>query len=116
FRETPLARYFADLFTERDDTADLDSIIHQFRALQEPYPDGIHDIRCPALIITGSEDSSHQRAFELQKRILGCELKVITGAGHACFLEQPGLFDRQLLEFLDVHGFYPDERKMQKVQ
>lgn len=103
FRETALAQYMADLFTERNGTADVDSIIHQFRALQEPYPEGIHDIRCPALIITGSEDASHQRAFELQKRIPSCELKVIAGAGHACFLEQPWLFDRYVLGFLAEH-------------
>ena len=35
FRATPLAHYFADLFTERNASADLDTILHQFRALAE---------------------------------------------------------------------------------
>jgi len=32
--------------------------------------------------------------FAFQKRIGGAELKIIYGAGHACQLEQPALFNR----------------------
>ena len=40
-----------------------------------------------------------------------CELKVLPGAGHACQLEQPWLFDRLMIEFLDKHGLFPSGPK-----
>jgi pimeloyl-ACP methyl ester carboxylesterase len=87
FRTTQMAHYFADLFCERNEFADVQTIIYQFEALAEPTPDYIHsEIRCPAIILTGSEDGAHARAPALQERIPGCELKVLPGAGHACQL------------------------------
>jgi len=61
-------------------------------------------IDCPTIILTGSEDGSHERAFALRERIPNCELKVLPGAGHACPMEQPWLFDRFMIEFLTKHG------------
>jgi pimeloyl-ACP methyl ester carboxylesterase len=108
FRATPVAHYFADLFTERNELADPASIIYQFEALQEPLPDGLHsEISCPTIILTGSEDNAHPRARALQERIPGCELKILPGAGHACYLEQPWLFDRFMLDFLRSHDLFP---------
>ncbi len=102
FRETPLAGYLVERVLERDATLDIGSIVHQLHALADPEPDEHHaDLRCPVLILSGSEDGAHPRAFALRDRIPGAELEVIEGAGHACFLEQPWAFDRRLLAFLD---------------
>lgn len=107
FRATPMAHFFADLFSERNDTADLETILLQFKALAQPDPENNHSgITAPTLIISGSEDSAHPRVFDLHRRIPGSELKVIPGAGHACQLEQPWLFDRFMLEFLAKHGLF----------
>jgi pimeloyl-ACP methyl ester carboxylesterase len=115
FRTTPLAHFFANLFSERNAHADVETIIHQFKALAEPYPEGHHErIACPTIILTGSEDNSHQRAFALQKRIPNCELKTLPGAGHACQIEQPWLFDRFMIEFLSKHGLFPGAAKPAK--
>jgi pimeloyl-ACP methyl ester carboxylesterase len=115
FRATPLAHFFANLFTERNEQADVQTIIHQFKALQQPSPDGHYEnIACPTIILTGSEDGSHQRAFALQERIPNCELKVLPGAGHACQLEQPWLYDRFMIEFLTKHGLFPGASKAVK--
>ena len=112
FRTTPLAHYFADLFSERNEHADVDSIIHQFRALQQRDAEDHHArIGCPAIILTGSEDGSHQRSFALKDRIPNCELKILPGAGHACQIEQPWLFDRFMIEFLDRHGLFPGKAR-----
>ena len=112
FRATPWAHFFADLFTERNATADLETILHQFAALGKPEPEGHFErITCPTVILTGSEDGAHQTAFALQARIPGCELKVLHGAGHACQIEQPWLFDRFMIEFLERHGLFPGERR-----
>jgi len=115
FRTTPLAHYFANLFSERNDRADVETIIHQFKALAQPYPEGHFErITSPTIILTGSEDNSHQRAFALQKRIPNCELKTLPGAGHACQLEQPWLFDRFMSEFLAKHDLFPGAAKPAK--
>jgi pimeloyl-ACP methyl ester carboxylesterase len=106
FRQTPLAQYFADMFQERNAWADAKSIATVFRAYAPPDPEWLTaGIQVPTLIITGSEDNAHQASFELQRRIRGCELVTIEGAGHACNIEQPWVFDRVLLEFLHKHGW-----------
>jgi pimeloyl-ACP methyl ester carboxylesterase len=108
FRATPMARYFADLFSERNACADVETIIRQFEALAMPDPEGHHaSIACPMIIISGSEDNAHPRAFALKDRVPGCEMKIIHGAGHACQLEQPWLFDEFMLDFLKRHDLFP---------
>jgi pimeloyl-ACP methyl ester carboxylesterase len=108
FRATPLAHFFADMFTERNATCDVDTIVRQFEALAKAEPDDHHArIACPTIILTGSEDGSHPRAAALKARIPGCEMKVLYGAGHACQIEQPWLFDRYMIEFLKKHGLFP---------
>jgi pimeloyl-ACP methyl ester carboxylesterase len=108
FRATPLATFFADMFVERNRSGDIDSIIHQFEAHAAPNPED-HEakVACPAIILTGSEDNTHKHAFPLQERIKSCELKVLPGAGHACQIEQPWLFNSLMIEFLKKHGLFP---------
>jgi pimeloyl-ACP methyl ester carboxylesterase len=109
FRSSHLAHYFADLFTERDDHADVDSIIRQFEAPR--VDEGLYgSIRCPTLILTGSEDNAHRAALVLNEKISGSRLRVLPGAGHACQLEQPWLFDRLMLEFLDDNRLWEATR------
>jgi pimeloyl-ACP methyl ester carboxylesterase len=110
FRATPMAHFFADLFAERNRFGDVDTIITQFRAYQQSEPADHHDkVACPAIIITGSEDNAHKTARALQKQIHGCELKVIYGAGHACQIEQPGPFNRNMIAFLSAHSLFPGD-------
>lgn len=108
FRATPLARWFADMFAERNPHADLETIIRQFEAHAQPDAED-HQARvaCPAIILSGSEDSTHQSAFALKARIPGCEMAILPGAGHACQIEQPWLFNRLMIEFLTRHGLFP---------
>ena len=108
FRATPMARFFADMFVQRNDTADAETIIRQFQAYQHPEPADHHaSIRCPTIILTGSEDGTHPSSFALQQRIPGCELKILHGAGHACQIEQPWLFNSLMIDFLKRHGLMP---------
>ena len=108
FGATPLAHYFAQIFTERNDLADAPSIIHQFHALGAPRPaDFFSGIGCPSVILTGTEDAAHARAFDLKTKIPRCELRVLPGAGHACHMEQPWLFDRLMIEFLTAQALFP---------
>jgi pimeloyl-ACP methyl ester carboxylesterase len=108
FRATPMAHFFADLFTERNSSADLQSILYQFEAHARPdLPDHHSRVACPSVILSGSEDGSHRDAHTLKDRIPGCELKVLPGAGHACQIEQPWLFNRYMLAFLRTHALFP---------
>ncbi len=107
FRDTDMARYFADLFTERNCWADLGTIIEMFRAVAEPDPGWLFEgIQAPMLIIRGSQDGDFQRTLALQERIHGCELSVIDGAGHACNIEKPWDWDAHFLRFLTKHGLF----------
>ena len=111
FRATPLARFFADMFAERNPSADLASIFLQFQALSKPDADDHHSrIACPTIILTGSEDGTHSSAAALKARIPGCEMKILYGAGHVCQIEQPWEFDRHIIAFLKKHGLFPAQR------
>jgi len=108
FRPTQLAAWFTDMFTERNEYADVPSINRQFKALQRQEPEGRHsNIKVPTIILTGSEDGAHPRSFALQERIPNCELRTLHGTGHACQLEQPWLFDKWMIEFLQKHSLFP---------
>jgi pimeloyl-ACP methyl ester carboxylesterase len=103
-----MAHFFADMFAERNEFGDVDTIITQFQAYQQPEPeDHYAKIACPAIIISGSEDNTHRTASALRKQIAGCELKILYGAGHACQIEQPAAFNRHVIEFLTGHGLFP---------
>jgi|SRR5581483_10021237 len=110
FRETDMARYFADTLVQRNDTADAASIIEIFHALQPPDPEWLYEgDKAPTLIITGSEDASHAGAFLLQERIPGCQLVTMEGAGHACNMERPWEWDAHALRFLADRGLFSGE-------
>ena len=107
FGATPLAHYFAKMFMERNASADLKSILHQFRALGAPRAaDFYSGIQCPVLLLSGTEDGAHASAFKLRDRIPGCEMHVMPGAGHACHMEQPWLFDERVIDFLKARSLF----------
>jgi pimeloyl-ACP methyl ester carboxylesterase len=113
FRATPIAHFFADMFAERNPHADLQSILYLFEALAKPDAEDHHArIACPTIILSGSEDATHQSAFALKEQIPGCEMKILYGAGHACQIEQPWLFDRFMIEFLAKHDLFPGKLKL----
>lgn len=104
---TPLGQYFADLFAERNDTADVDTIIEMFRALYVPDPDELYLGQAPTLIISGTEDRAFFPAKVMADKIPGCEFLAMEGAGHACQIEQPWLWDRWATDFLRRKGVWP---------
>jgi pimeloyl-ACP methyl ester carboxylesterase len=108
FRSTPLAEWMAALWAERNPMADVPSILAMFDALIEGDPPWFAEVQAPVLILTGTEDAAHQRAYALRDVLPDAELVTLAGAGHACQLEQPWDFDRHLLEFLDRRVGLPD--------
>jgi len=82
--------------------------VRQFKALSAPdAADHYARVACPSIILSGSEDAIHKSAFALKEQIPNCEMRILHGAGHACHMEQPWLFDRYMIEFLREHGLLP---------
>lgn len=105
FAPTPLASYFADIFAERNDTADVETIVRMLELLGKGNPDWVRaGITSPTLIITGSADPGHQAHRQLQTLIAGARLAVMEGAGHCCNIERPWEYDAHLLGFLREVG------------
>jgi pimeloyl-ACP methyl ester carboxylesterase len=105
FAATPLAAWFARMFTERNATADLDTIVAMFAALGQPDPEHLQsDLHAPVLILSGSLDRGHSTAPALQARLPDAQLVTIEGAGHACHIERPWEVDREMIAFLRAHG------------
>jgi 3-oxoadipate enol-lactonase len=63
----------------------------------------LEDIGIPTLVIVGSEDTVTplEDAQIMASTIPNAKLEIIPGAGHLSNLEQPELFNRVLLEFLE---------------
>ncbi len=68
----------------------------------------------PIAVIMGGQDESMSTAFMQSVRgpaLWGGDVKVIPGAGHAAFLDQPALFNALLLQFLrDMAKLHPAPR------
>lgn len=109
FRANPMATYFADMFAERNHMGDAETLALQFEAYRDvKEADDLHSsIRCPTTILTGSEDGTHPSSYALQERIPGCEMRILQGAGHACQIEQPWLFNRHMIDFLKRNRLLP---------
>jgi pimeloyl-ACP methyl ester carboxylesterase len=64
--------------------------------------DSLPDVRVPALVIVGDQDSPFIAPCEyMAKKIPGARLEVIKNAGHSSNLDQPVEFNRVLRAFLD---------------
>jgi pimeloyl-ACP methyl ester carboxylesterase len=101
FRGTPLCQWIIATACARGTYCTAESIIRLFEIREEQEPDAFYaDITAPTLIISGTEDKSHQTAFALQSRIPGSRLVTIQDAGHACQLEQPWLFNAYVRDLL----------------
>jgi 3-oxoadipate enol-lactonase len=107
FAATPLAHWFAGMFTERNATSDVDTVIRLFEALGPADPDWLHaGLRAPVLIVSGQLDRGADTAGALHERLPDSRLATIAGAGHACYMEQPWAFDRLVIRFLRERGHH----------
>jgi 3-oxoadipate enol-lactonase len=105
FARTPSAHWLAGLFTERNATADVDTIVTMFEALGVPDPDWLaFDLRAPVLVVSGRLDRGHDAAHALHARLPDSRLAVIDDAGHACHLEKPWEYDAHVIRFLRERG------------
>ena len=71
--------------------------------MKPPAIERLGEIHVPTLVLVGDADASDhlQIAEILERGIPGARKIVIPDVGHLVNLETPGLFNRQVLEFLD---------------
>ena len=82
----------------------VDGYIYASRAIGKwvPVTPRLSEIKVPALIFWGDEDSPFTEAVQiLKKGIANSELITVKGAGHNPHEEAPDVFNKALLEFLD---------------
>jgi pimeloyl-ACP methyl ester carboxylesterase len=78
----------------------------QWEAMQTwDAPDRLPLIPVPTLVLHGTEDRviAPGNAELLARRIPGAELRLLEGAGHVFWSEQPELADRLILDFIQRH-------------
>ncbi|MEM7412837.1 MAG: alpha/beta fold hydrolase [Myxococcota bacterium] len=67
--------------------------------------EGLPRLDVPALVVVGAEDTSFRAAADYMAQELPRATKaVIEDAGHTVNLDQPEVFDRVVLDFLESHG------------
>ncbi|MEM9177427.1 MAG: alpha/beta fold hydrolase [Myxococcota bacterium] len=66
-----------------------------------PVIDQLADIRVPALVLVGEDDKPYRRAGEVMSaKLANARHVVVPEAGHIVNIEQPEVFERELLGFL----------------
>jgi 3-oxoadipate enol-lactonase len=81
-------------------------------ALMQPgrliHMDALEDVRCPTLLLVGSEDPivpvSAMR--EVADRVSESELAVVAQAGHSAYFEKPEEVNRLILDFIERRAVY----------
>lgn len=124
--EVALKRWLTDDFRQRN--LDLTEMIRQWILANDRkvYPgnyqvllDGVDEliapdppIDCPALVVTGTDDPGQTPAMSerIAAEIKGSTLAILPGLRHMGFVEQPGIYDTLIMDFLagaaqeDVRG------------
>ena len=109
FPQTKMGKYLLGMHTEMDPRLSAPAIAEIFYALQNrDLTPRLAELKMPVLVMNGEFDNSLARSREMSKKIAGAAHHVIPGAGHACCLEDPTIFDEIILAFLRKHNFIKD--------
>jgi 3-oxoadipate enol-lactonase len=106
FSDSTLGKYLLGLFTDTDPMLDAESLKKIFEALEiKNLTARLHELAMPVLTISGEFDGALPRTREMSQKIRGAAHQIIPGAGHACCLENPMVFDQLVRDFLKQHRF-----------
>ncbi len=79
----------------------MDKILAMWRTQPNFTPAELHGIRARTMVVAGEHDVVRREHTEaLARAIPGARLWIVPGASHGAMLEQPGLVNRTVLEFL----------------
>ncbi len=106
FAASKRGAYFLAQFTDWDQRLSGPAIVENFKALLDrDQTDRLSELDMPVLVMNGEYDNSRRRSEEMARNIRGAVHRLVPGAGHACCLEDPAVFDGHVLGFLREHGF-----------
>jgi len=106
FPQTALGKYLLGLFTDTDAMLNPEALRKIFEALEvKNLTPRLHELNMPALMLNGEFDGTLPRTREMSQKIRGAVHQIIPGAGHACCLENPAVFDQLVRDFLRRHKF-----------
>jgi pimeloyl-ACP methyl ester carboxylesterase len=106
FSGTTLGKYLLGLFTDTDPMLSPESLRKIFEALEvKNLTSRLAELNMPVLTLNGEFDGTLPRTREMSLKIRGASHQIVPGAGHACCLEKPMVFDQLVREFLKQHRF-----------
>jgi len=108
FSASPRGKYLLSLFTDTDPQLKPEALKSLFDALEvKNLTPRLGELRMPVLTINGEFDGALPRTREMSQKISGAVHQVVPGAGHACCLENPSVFDGHVRDFLRKHRLMP---------
>lgn len=106
--DSPIGRYLLAGFVERGAGLDPECIAHVFGALTvSDLTPKLAAYKTPTLIVNGEHDSALAGGTRTAGLIRQAEHKILPGAGHCCFLEDPATFDGYVGDFLTRNRLLP---------
>jgi pimeloyl-ACP methyl ester carboxylesterase len=109
FPKTRLGDYLLQTQTDKDEALSGNAIARVFEALGNAGVDErLATMKPPVLVVNGEHDTALPRGRETAAAIPGACHVVLTGAGHACNIEQPHAFDEAVIAFLKGTGLMPE--------
>jgi 3-oxoadipate enol-lactonase len=107
--DSPIGRYLLQGFVDRGAVSDAEAIAQVFGALTvSDLTDRLPAYKSPTLIVNGEFDNALKGGTRTASLIPQAEHKIIAGAGHCCFLEDPAAFETLTRDFLSRHRLWPD--------
>ncbi len=112
FAQSELGGYLLRLIVERgrDLGWKAEGIVEVLRARRgTDMTARLGGMRVPTLVINGEFDNGLPGGTRTAELIPDAVHRILPGAGHACCIEDPGLFDAFVMEFLDDNGLLPQK-------
>src|SRR5262245_2415981 len=104
FSASARGKYLLSLFTDTDPQLKPDALKSIFAALEvKNLTPRLGELRMPVLTLNGEFDGTLPRTREMSQKIPGAVHQIIPGAGHACCLENPMVFDQSIRDFLSKY-------------
>jgi pimeloyl-ACP methyl ester carboxylesterase len=108
FADSPLGRHLLNMWVEREPWLQGEAIAQVFMAGNHTDTTArLPTMQPPTLVINGEYDHALPAGRATASGIPGGVHKVLAGTGHACCLEDPANFDREVIAFLKSHNLMP---------
>jgi pimeloyl-ACP methyl ester carboxylesterase len=107
FPATARGRWIVSIFAENAHTLSGAAIAQIHRARGGCDMSGrLKELEVPTLVINGAHDNSLAAGRETAAGIKSARHVELPGTGHACCIEDPGAFDRAIIEFFKQNGLW----------